>query len=503
MKRSLALGLLAGLGTLASAQLARAADYYVAPGGDDGVAGTSVGAPWATLQHAADVVAAGDTVHVAAGNYAGFYLETSGTAGQPIAFLGEPGATIDADSPTTPDGINLEGASYVTVAGFHVVGTGRAGIRAVLCDHVTIRDNVSEQNARWGVLTGFCDNLLIEHNETSYSVAEHGIYVGNSGDNPVIRHNFIHHNNANGIHMNGDVSQGGDGIISGALVEGNVIVDNGVAGGSGINGDGVQDSTIVNNLVYSTHASGISLYQIDGGAPAINNAVVNNTIIVASDGRWCLNIQDGSTGNVAFNNILLNRHASRGSIDISPDSLPGFFSDYNVVMNRLTHDDGTTIQSLAAWQADTGLDAHSLVATEVTVFVDAANDDYHLAPSSPAVDAGTSVGAPATDLVGTARPTGAAVDIGAYEYCVTDCGTGAGGSGGGGQGGSGAAAGSGTGGSGATGTGGTGTGAKGAGDAPGEEGGCGCTLPGGRGRSGLAALAALALLATRRRRHRR
>jgi len=61
----------------------------------------------------------------------------------------------------------------------------------------------------------------------SRSQAEHGIYVGNSGDRPVIRRNVVWGNNANGIHMNGDLSQGGDGIISGAIVEGNIIHDNG------------------------------------------------------------------------------------------------------------------------------------------------------------------------------------------------------------------------------------------------------------------------------------
>ena len=44
-----------------------------------------------------------------------------------------------------------------------------------------------------------------------------------------------------------------------------MIYDNGRGGGSGINCDGVQNSLIRNNLIYNTHASGISLYRIDGG----------------------------------------------------------------------------------------------------------------------------------------------------------------------------------------------------------------------------------------------
>jgi hypothetical protein len=49
------------------------------------------------------------------------------------------------------------------------------------------------------------------------------------------------------------------------------------------------------------------------------------------------------------------------------------------------------------------------------LFVDAANGDYQLQSGSPAIDAGSATGAPATDFAGTARPQGAAVDIGAFE----------------------------------------------------------------------------------------
>src|SRR5262249_60466214 len=111
---------------------------------------------------------------------------------------------------------------------------------------------------------------------------EHGIYVSNSGDRPVIRGNYVWGNRGNGIHMNGDRFQGGDGIISNALVEQNVIIENGRGGGSGINAAGVQDSRFQNNLIYNTHASGISLYRIDGSEGSKRNVVVNNTVVVAA-----------------------------------------------------------------------------------------------------------------------------------------------------------------------------------------------------------------------------
>ena len=406
------------LGSAALAGQVGAETYYVAPSpiGSDGNPG-SAGSPWATLQHAVDSVQEGDTILVRAGGYVGAHVTTSGSADQPITLAAYPGeeVSIVADNVTTPDGINLEGASYFIVQGFRVDGRTRAGIRAVLCEHVTIRDNRADSNGKWGILTGFCDDLLIEYNHTSNSIDEHGIYVGNSGDRPVIRGNRIWGNHANGIHMNGDASLGGDGLISGAIVEANVIFDNGVGGGSGINMDGVQDSVIRNNLLNDNHASGISLYRIDGGGPSSGNQVLNNTVVMASNGRWALNIQDGSTGNQVRNNVFYNLHPFRGSISIDPAALLGFSSNYNAVMDRFTLDDGDSILDLAQWQATTGQDASSLIATPQQLFVSPAVSDYHLALGSPAEDRGVTTAMVTVDLEGTPRPIGPQFDIGAYE----------------------------------------------------------------------------------------
>ncbi|HJL16453.1 MAG TPA: right-handed parallel beta-helix repeat-containing protein, partial [Sandaracinaceae bacterium LLY-WYZ-13_1] len=412
---ALALALACGLASEANAET-----YYVEEGGDDGADG-SAAAPWATLQHAADRVAPGDEVVVRPGTYRGFHLTTSGSADAPVTFRAEAGAVVDEDNDTTPDGINLEGASHVVVEGFEVRDVTRAGIRAVTCEHVVIRGNRADENGRWGIFTGFCDDLLIEDNECSRSGIEHGIYVSNSADRPVVRRNRLWGNNRNGLHMNGDASAGGDGVISDALVEANVIWDNGADGGSGINCDGVQDSVIRNNLLYENHASGVSLYRIDGAAGSTGNLVVNNTIVQASDGRWAMNVQNASTGNRIVNNVLLSRHGFRGAIDISSDSLDGLVSDHNVVVGRFTTDGGSTVLDLSEWQASSGQDASSLVATEAEVFVDAAGDDYHLSAGSPAVDAGRAEDAPPTDYEGDPRPAGAAVDAGADERCDGDC----------------------------------------------------------------------------------
>lgn len=396
--------------------------YYVDPGGDDGAGGTT-DAPWRTLQRAANQVAAGDTVIVRAGTYSGFVLgwdfPQNGTPGNPITFHAEPGVVINVRNNKTPDGINLEGASYIVIEGFAVNGIDRAGIRSVQNNHVIIRNNQADQNGKWGIFTSFSDDVLIENNVTSRSRLEHGIYVSNSTVRPVVRGNLIWGNHAAAIHMNGDLSQGGIGLITDALVEDNVAYDNGTGGGSGINCDGVQSSRIVNNLLYNNHASGISLYQIDAAASAKNNLVAHNTIVQAADGRWALNIKDGSTGNVVYNNILYNHHPFRGSINIVADSLSGFVSNYNVVMERFSPDDGGSVIDLAAWRAATGQDLNSIVATPDALFVSEAGGDFHLLANAPAVDAGLTLPEVTRDIEGTPRPTGIASDIGAYEFATS------------------------------------------------------------------------------------
>ncbi len=482
------------------ASTAHAETYYVESGGSDGATGLT-GAPWATLQHAADQVVAGDTVMVAAGTYVGFALTTGGTNGSPITFQAESGVTIDTDNASTPDGINVEGADYVVIEGFHVAGVTRAGIRCALSNFVTIRGNTAENNGVWGIFSGFCDDILVEENDCSGSVDQHGVYVSNSADRPTVRGNVLWDNNGCGLHMNGDISMGGDGLIEDALVEGNIIFGNGNGGGSAINCDGCQNGVIQNNLVFDTHASGISLYAIDAAEGSKNNLVVNNTVIVAADGRWCLNIQSGSTDNTAYNNILLNLHGFRGSLDISPDSLSGFVSDHNVVMDRFTTDGASTVLTLAEWTGATGQDVASVVAASAALFVDADNDDYHLQENAPAADVGTPTSAPPADLDGNARPYGPGYDIGAYEWCGDDCEPASSSSST-----STSSTSSGTGGSGGEGTGGAGgtTSSSGAAlDDADDDNGCGCMVPGERRAAGpivlgLLLMGALGLRARRR-----
>lgn len=401
---------------------ASAALFHVGTDGDDTWTGSS-DQPWATLQHAANSVGAGDTVLVGPGTYSGFQLTTSGTAAAPIWFSGLPGATISGNNPFTSDAVNFESVSHAGIKGFRITGAARAGVRTVgsASNHardISVVDNQLIGNNYWGIFTGFVDDLYIAGNEAAYASEQHGIYVSNSGDRPVVVKNQVHHNQSSGIQVNADISTGGDGIIDYALIAGNVLYNNGDGGGAAINLDGVIDSRIENNLLYDNNAGGIAIFRIDGGSPSFNNQVVNNTIFQPAGSRWAIAVRNGSQGNVLLNNIVENRGPSAGAIDISNDSLAATVSDYNAVTNWLSLD-GVSMD-LPAWQSQTGLDAHSFTVDILELYAlvgSLPGDEYFaLFDDSAAVDAGTGYLAPAFDILGTPRPWGISVDIGAYEF---------------------------------------------------------------------------------------
>lgn len=393
-----------------------AADYYVSTTGNDAYNGLNSSAAFRTLQRAADLVMAGDVVHVAAGDYQGFYLTASGTAMSPIRFSGGPGVKISSANQVTPDGINLEGASFVVIDHFEVFGVVRAGIRIVLAEHVVVRNCHTHHNGRWGIFTGFTDDLLLENNECAYSGAEHGIYVSNSSDRSIIRYNLVHHNVASGIQINADESQGGDGISTAAQIYNNVIWENGTAGGAALNLDGAQNALIYNNLLYENHATGIALFDGDAAGPSSNAQIYHNTIVQASNARWCILALGGSSGAQIINNIIINQHAFRGALNIDASSLVGLVSDYNLLTPRITLNDGSSVLTLMAWQAQSH-DQHSIAGTNLAaIFVNPANKDYHLTAQSPAITKGQNGLGITQDLEGNSRSSVGQVDIGAYVF---------------------------------------------------------------------------------------
>ncbi|WP_437854676.1 right-handed parallel beta-helix repeat-containing protein [Sorangium sp. So ce363] len=406
---------------------ALAATYYVdCELGDDAGEG-GVDDPWQTLQFAVNNINDGDTIIVRPGLCQGCRIGESGAPGAGRKTLrAEPGVTIvelgTANRHESHIEVELFGGtvSHWIIEGFELTGAPRSGVDLRGTSDITVRYCYVHNNGRTGIFTAFSDDAVIEYNESAFN-GEHGVYTSNSGDRPLIRGNLLHHNASAGVHMNGDRRfTPGDGVITGATVEQNEIWENGMAGASAINCDGVSDSMFRNNLLYENHASGISLYAIDGSEGSSRNQVYNNTIVMAEGSRWVFNMPrsrgniSDPVGNKIKNNILYTPRTDRGSILIYQPDIEGFESDYNVVVDRFSANGGRSIINLSTWQS-LGYDRNSLIASPTELFENPNVADFHLRQGSPAIDSGTAVPV-LIDLDGVARPQGPGWDIGAYEF---------------------------------------------------------------------------------------
>jgi len=380
-------------------------------------------AEYSTIQSAVAVANPGDTVLVFDGSYVGFQVTRSGTSSQPIVIRANAGGAVIDRSGPTGDGARFQNVSFVRIEGFQIrdvsdrcVAARGATPTSPMHGNVVRRITCTRSGTEGFYLSEFADGL-IEDNEVSNTGAvdsyrAHGMYLANAGtDNTMIRGNTVHDisgSDAQGMHFNGDASVGGDGVISGMVVENNVIFG---ANTNGFNLDGVRTSVFRNNLVYDVGRHALRGYRIDGSGGPSGLHVVNNTF-VAGPGNWAIKLTDDAGGHVIFNNILLG---GAGSIVVGTNNLE---SDYNVVTNSFSLNEEGSAVNLSQWRAE-GLDPHSLQATAAALFVDAGGGNLRLLATSPAIDAGTAslggVSAPTTDLGGSPRPKGSAFDMGAYE----------------------------------------------------------------------------------------
>ena len=399
---------------------ATGASYYVSPSGSD-TNPCSAANPCREIRQALTLVHPGDIVYVADGPYRGFTAQSIiGSAASPVTIYAQgSNAYVQAtvDRPDNRDNILITFCQYLTIDGLNSTNAPRAGMRIDSSPNITVRNGHFGSNTTWGIFTDFSDDTLLENNECYASQSQHGIYVSNSSQRPILRDNRCHDNAGAGIHMNADATQGGIGLITNAVVENNIIYNNGTNGGAGINMDGVQFSIVRNNVLYNNHATGIALFQIDGAQGPSGNLISHNTVDQAADGRWAVEVASSVSLNTLRNNILNNRNPSRGGIAYQTAiDASNTDSDYNIFGGTcdITTNDGDTLFTLVQWQTP-GHEPHSFCANISNIVVNPLTD-YHLKTNSPAVDAGLTLTNVTTDSEWLTRPAGKSSDIGAFEF---------------------------------------------------------------------------------------
>ena len=391
--------------------------YYVDPDGNDANDGSPTN-PWKTIRHAAAVVTAGDTVLINPGTYPvsqQISITTSGTASDPITFKGNgAGVVVDLRAYDGRNGFEVFFSDYITIDNLTVYASLDANSRGIRLTHAegcVISNNTVSGANHANLFCSLSDHVTFLNNE-AYGGAI-GIYVADSSDYPTVKGNNLHDNTAIGLHMNGDINSGGDGTISYAMVDGNMIYNNGA---TGINLDGVTFSTFQNNLIYGNTYRGIAFFQQDGAVPSNDNEALQNTIVTPAGAYYGIGLNYGANRNSFYNNIILTEGSTPAFSSTSSTSELKITSNYNLLPDQgQVAETGSGRFFLTQWQA-LGYDTQSATGSLTQTFQDPTARDYQLKSESPAIDAGTTSHTCTPDIVGNMRPSGAAPDLGAYEF---------------------------------------------------------------------------------------
>ncbi len=424
--------------------------YYVAPTGNDSDPGSEA-QPWQTISKAAETLVGGEIVYIKAGTYEEHVIvQNSGSPDNYVVFSAFPGDTVILE------GANLEiadgrtglflvrGKSYVKAIGINVQNVGQdyarsydqAGFMIQDSDNVEIRGCSTYNTFSSGIMTRGSHDVVIDGNEVRLAC--------NGGEQECISvtagsYNFVIKNNH--VHEGGPGTNGGEGIDVKQGAHDGKIFDNYVHdlpkrlgiyvdsyeehtynidvfrnrvhdcsdGGfalSSENGGLLENIKVYNNIGYHNRYYGLILSDwnadLTSSHPMKDILVINNTFY---DNKWpgedwgagIIMENTGSENVVIRNNLLSNNivelmvptGVSRGS----------FVADSNLIDGIRGYENGDCTGCMEAGP----------------MFVDAAAGDFHLQSGSPAINAGESDLAPARDFDGNVRPSGGAVDIGAYE----------------------------------------------------------------------------------------
>jgi len=356
------------------------ANYYVSPNGNDSNSG-SLNSPWKTIQRAANLVKAGDTVYVRGGTYNETISITrsgSSNAGLRIIFKNYPGETpiVDATGKSVIDGqsgvFDLANVSYVTIEGFDIknfttnstnnvpIGIyvwGAGSYVEILNNHISyIKNTAKNDNANaLGLLVAGTEvpasinNITISGNELDHLTlgSSESLSINGNVEYWKVINNKVHDNNNIGIDAIGfeetnpsdTYNQARDGLISGNLVYnitsyGNPAYGNDYAA-DGIYVDGGTRIVIENNIIHNTDF-GIELASEHKGKSTSyvtvrNNLVWNNNTAGITIGGYDKDMGTTDYCTIVNNTFLFNDSKKTGTGEFQIQ----YYATNNVVKNNI------------------------------------------------------------------------------------------------------------------------------------------------------------------------
>lgn len=288
----------------------------------------------------------------------------------------------------------LKNGAQVLVS--NISNNGNSGINAPgsydfrVAGNTLNRNNTRNFNALWhagGLKAAAKAYGVVDHNEVAYNNGS-GIWFdySNGGNKIVVKNNFVHDNGPKeaGIFM--EVSKNAD-------IHNNVVVNN---ARRGIYISASDNMRVYNNTVDGT--KGYAGVEINGmprsGATLTQNSLFNN-IISNGTSKYDLFMAKSNGTTILNNTSDYNNYYRAGAVQLST---------------------GTMYASLDTWKKATEQDKNSLsVDPAYVTTAKTAAARLAVATTSPILDKGMSLTDVKTDFLDTARPSGDAHDMGAFE----------------------------------------------------------------------------------------
>ncbi len=421
--------------------------YYVAKNGNDANPGTET-QPWLTIQKAANTLVAGDTVYIKTGTYYERVVPAhSGTAGNYITYAAYPGHTpiIDGqDINIVTNLMHITNKAYIIVQGLtfkNNVPAGKGGgwgsghgIYVRGSHHIKLLNDTTDRTGSSGIMTMsyaanqqyiegnedlVIDGCIIKDANTALdSVPGYPLMSWQEALDLVGVSNFVVRNNVvlGGWKEHMDMKSDDNGITTGfGRIYGNFIDGTYITvpptgfyqtnGNVGIYQDGAHDVNIYNNRIINVPI-GIGV-GTEGSRVSYNQNIFNNILYSNSIGIRLLTFSSSPVAKKhigIYNNIF---YGNTYGVLWDSDS-PCTTNDCWIRNNIATSNSNPIVIGVSGVTSD-----HNLVSGDPK-YINPPTD-FHYQSGSPAIDTGSSVGAPAFDFDGNSRPRGAGYDIGVFE----------------------------------------------------------------------------------------